>query len=113
MKCNKFYSPLELKEKKNHPYCSCGGLIKPDVVLYEEQLDGNIIDESLNKIVNAKVLIVAGTSLTVQPAASFVKYFRGSYLIVINKETTNLDKFATIVFHENVGEILEEAVKNL
>ena len=113
MKCNKFYSLNDLLERKEKPYCKCGGLIKPDVVLYEEGLDGKIIDESIEKILNARVLIVAGTSLTVQPAASFIRYFRGNYLIVINKEPTHLDRFATIVFHENVGDVLDEAVKEL
>ena len=113
MKCHKFYSIEELLSKKDHPYCDCGGLIKPDVVLYEEQLDGKTIDESLKAIVNAKALIVAGTSLLVQPAASFVSYFRGQYLIIINKEKTHLDKYATLVFNESVGDVLDEAVKEM
>lgn len=112
-KCNKFYSVNELLKIKDHPYCECGGIIKPDVVLYEEPLDGKMIDEAITKILNAKVLIVAGTSLLVQPAASFVSYFRGQYLIVINKEETFLDKYATLVFHENVGDVLEQATKDL
>lgn len=113
MKCHKFYSVEELLSKKDNPYCDCGGLIKPDVVLYEEQLDGKTIDESLKAIVNAKALIVAGTSLLVQPAASFVSYFRGQYLIIINKEKTHLDKYATLVFYESVGDVLDEAVKEM
>ena len=113
MKCHKFYSLEELLKIKNHPICSCGGIIKPDVVLYEEPLDEEVIDNALEKIVNAKVLIVAGTSLTVQPAASFVSYFRGNYLIIINKESTSLDKYATLVFHESVGDVLDEALKDM
>ena len=112
-KCNKFYTVNELLKIKDYPYCECGGIIKPDVVLYEEPLDGKMIDEAITKILNAKVLIVAGTSLLVQPAASFVSYFRGQYLIVINKEETFLDKYATLVFHENVGDVLEQATKDL
>lgn len=113
MKCNKFYSVEELLKIKDKPYCSCGGLIKPDVVLYEEPLDGTIIDKALDSIINAEVLIVAGTSLLVQPAASFVSYFRGKYLIIINKESTPIDEYATLVFNENVGDVLEEALKNM
>ena len=113
VKCNKFYTPKELLKIKDKPYCLCGGIIKPDVVLYEEPLDETIIDNALEHIINAKVLIVAGTSLLVQPAASFVSYFRGQYLIIINKEPTHLDSYATLVFHENVGDVLEEALKNM
>lgn len=113
MKCNKFYTVEELLKIKDQPYCSCGGLIKPDVVLYEEPLDGTIIDNALEHIMKAEVLIIAGTSLLVQPAASFVSYFRGKYLIIINKESTHLDSYASLVFHENVGDVLEEAVKDM
>lgn len=112
-KCNKFVNTKDLLEKKNHPYCECGGLIKPDVVLYEEPLNGQMIDEALEKIINAKVLIVVGTSLTVQPAASFVSYFRGKYLIIINKEETHVDKYATLVFHDSAAKVLSEVVKEL
>lgn len=113
MKCNKFYTVEELLKIKDKPYCSCGGIIKPDVVLYEEPLDGTIIDNALAHIMKAEVLIVAGTSLLVQPAASFVSYFRGKYLIIINKESTHLDSYASLVFHENVGDVLEEALKDM
>ena len=113
MKCHKFYTLEELIKIKNHPICSCGGIIKPDVVLYEEPLDEEVIDNALEKIINAEVLIVAGTSLTVQPAASFVSYFRGRYLIIINKEVTPLDNYATLVINESVGDVLDEALKDM
>lgn len=110
-KCGKFFSLEELLKRKSHPYCECGGIIKPDVVLYEEPLNENLITEAINKILNAKVLIVAGTSLLVNPAASFISYFRGQYLIVINNEETFVDKYASIVFHENVGDVLDQVLK--
>lgn len=108
MKCGKFYSLEELLKRKINPHCDCGGLIKPDVVLYEEALDSQTIDDSLKAIVNADVLIVAGTSLLVQPAASFIHYFRGRYLVIINLESTPSDKYATMVIHEKVGEVFKK-----
>ena len=76
----------------------CGGLVKPDVVLYEEGLDGDIVSGALEAISDADCLIIAGTSLTVYPAASFVRYFRGKYLVLINRDETPMDKNADLVF---------------
>ena len=87
-KCHKCYSAEEILATAGIPRCTCGGLIKPDVVLYEEQLDSETIDESLNAIIDADMLIIAGTSLTVYPAASLIHYFHGRYLVLINRDPT-------------------------
>ena len=94
------------------PHCpSCGGVIKPDVVLYEEALDANDIDEAIDEISKADMLIIGGTSLVVYPAAGFVTYFRGDALVVINQDATPQDDRADLVFHESVGKVLEMAVE--
>ena len=93
------------------PRCpDCGGILKPDVVLYEEGLDGDVIDGALDAIRNADMLIIGGTSLVVYPAAGFIDYFRGDALILINRDPTPRDKACTLVFRESVGEVLEKAV---
>ena len=94
------------------PHCpSCGGVIKPDVVLYEEALDTNDIDEAIDEISKADMLIIGGTSLVVYPAAGFVTYFRGDALVVINQDATAQDARADLVFHDSVGKVLEMAVE--
>ncbi len=106
-KCGKFFDAMYIKNSASLPVCdSCGGLIKPDVVLYEEGLDNATINGAVNAIANADVLIVAGTSLTVYPAAGLVQYFRGDKLILINRDPTPMDSRADLVFHDKVGEIL-------
>ena len=111
MKCHKYYSLDDiLKSKPNVPKCSCGGLIKPDVVLYEEGLDEEVIMSSLRAIQEADLLIIAGTSLVVQPAASFVNYYRGQDIVMINKGTTAMDNEVSLLFHEAVGQVLRDAV---
>ena len=92
------------------PRCACGGVIKPDVVLYGESLDQNTIIGACREISQADCLIVAGTSLTVQPAASFIEYFSGRDLVVINKSGTSADRSATLVIREPVGQVLGEIV---
>ena len=93
------------------PHCpSCGGIIKPDVVLYEESLDTNDIEEAIYEISNADMLIIGGTSLVVYPAAGFISYFRGDALVMINKDETPRDKDCDLVFHESVGWVLEKAL---
>ncbi len=104
--CKRKYSPEFIKESKGIPRCECGGIIKPDVVLYEEGLDGNTIDGAVAAIANADCLIVAGTSLAVYPAASFINYFRGKYFVLINKTETSADNRADLVIRRNVGEVL-------
>lgn len=96
------------------PLCPhCGGIIKPDVVLYEEALDDNTVSGAVNAIQNAEVLIVGGTSLIVYPAAGLINYFRGKNLILINKSTTQYDSKADIVIHEPIGKVLSTAVDML
>ncbi len=108
MKCHKFHSAEFIKQSSGVPYCECGGIIKPDVVLYEEGLDDKTVSGALNAIQNADTMIIAGTSLTVYPAAGFVRYFSGKNLILINRDTTPLDNSADMVFHEKVGELLSK-----
>ncbi|MBQ0045827.1 MAG: NAD-dependent protein deacylase [Mycoplasma sp.] len=107
-KCNKFYSAEDIIKFKGKgiPTCSCGGIIKPEVVLYNEGLDGATINGAVQAIANADTLIVAGTSLTVYPAAGLIDYFRGKHLILINRDKTGRDVQAEIVIHEPVGETL-------
>lgn len=109
-KCYKCYSAEEILNSTGIPRCSCGGLIKPDVVLYEEQLDSRTIDESLRYISEADMLIIAGTSLTVYPAASLIRYFRGSYLVLINRDPTPMDNRTSLTIHGKVGEVLGQII---
>ena len=88
------------------PHCSCGGVIKPDVVLYEEGLDNRTLQKAVNYIRNADVLIVGGTSLVVYPAAGLIDYYRGSKLVLINKGATSRDSQADLVISDRIGEVL-------
>lgn len=103
--CGKFYSAEFIKDSKDIPKCSCGGIVKPDVVLYEEPLDEDVVQKSIQVIQNADLLIVAGTSLTVYPAAGLVNYYRGNRLVLINRDRTPFDHQADLVFHESLGTI--------
>ena len=105
-KCGKFYDAKYVKESPGIPICECGGIIKPDVVLYEEGLDNTIINKSLKAISEADMLIIGGTSLVVYPAAGFVDYFRGNHLVVLNKTTTARDTYADLCIQEPIGEVL-------
>ena len=108
MKCRRFYTAEQVRDMTGVPKCSCGGTIKPDVVLYEESLDGSTIEQSVEAIANADTLIIAGTSLTVYPAAGFVRYFRGNYLVLINRDPTPMDASCDLVIHGSVGKVLGE-----
>ena len=88
------------------PVCSCGGRVKPDVVLYEEGLDSDILDGAVRAISKADLMIVAGTSLTVYPAAGLLRYFRGDHLVLINRDATPMDSEADLILHESVGKVL-------
>ena len=112
MKCHKFYSAEFIKQSKGVPHCECGGVIKPDVVLYEEGLDDKTVSGALNSIQTADTMIIAGTSLTVYPAAGFVRYFSGNKLVLINRDKTSLDNSADMVFHDKVGELLSKLKVN-
>ena len=108
-KCRKFFDADYIKNNTPIPYCDeCGGLVKPDVVLYEEGLDNDTVNGALEAISDADCLIIAGTSLTVYPGASFVRYFRGKYLVLINRDETPMDKNADLVIHDKVGEVLSK-----
>jgi len=107
-RCNKYHSAEFVKESADVPRCGCGGIVKPDVVLYEEQLDHQTIENSVAAIRNADLLIVAGTSLTVYPAAGLVEYYRGNRMVLINRDETPYDYLADLVFHESLGTIFSE-----
>lgn len=105
IKCKKFYSAEDVFNSNDIPKCSCGGIIKPDVVLYEEGLDYDTLRSSILAIANADMLIVAGTSLTVQPASSLINYYKGDKLVLINRDTTPYDSKANLVINEPLGKV--------
>lgn len=112
MKCGKFYPLSTITESKGVPQCKeCGGIIKPDVVLYEEGLDEEIINNSIKAIKKADMLIVGGTSLNVYPAASFVNYYDGNKLILINKSKTLYDRYADLLIHDSIGKVFNEIIE--
>ena len=108
MKCHKFYDAEYVFNSSGVPKCSCGGIIKPDVVLYEEALDEETLEKSVYAIAHADLLIVAGTSLTVYPASGLINYFRGKNLVLINRDTTPFDNSADLVINESLGKVFEE-----
>lgn len=107
-RCGKFYDAAYVKESEGIPRCECGGIIKPDVVLYEEGLDGRTIQNSVQAISEADMLIIGGTSLVVYPSASFIDYFHGKYMVVINKSATPRDSQADLCIQEPIGKVLGE-----
>ncbi len=107
MKCNKFYPAEFIFDSKGIPKCNCGGIIKPDVVLYEESLDNTILHNSIQYIQNANLLIVAGTSLTVQPASGLINYFGGKHIVLINKNKTQYDNKADLIINESLGKVFK------
>ena len=107
-RCRKLFDAQFIKNSAGIPRCECGGLIKPDVVLYEEGLDGATIEDAVNAICEADCLIVAGTSLNVYPAAGFIRYFQGRYFVLINLAKTPADNMADLVIHDKVGKVLNE-----
>lgn len=107
-RCGKFHSAEFVKTAEGIPTCDCGGTVKPDVVLYEESLNQQTIEKSIHAIANADLLIIAGTSLTVYPAAGLVNYYRGDRLVLINRDETPYDSNADLVFHENLGSIFAQ-----
>lgn len=106
-RCGQFYDAAYVKAAEEIPKCTCGGIIKPDVVLYEEGLDQQIIRKSIRAISEADMLIIGGTSLVVYPAAGFIDYFRGKYLVLINKSATSRDAQADLCIQEPIGEVLD------
>ena len=108
--CGKTYGLTFIIDNVPLPVCSCGGLIKPDVVLYEESLDPRTIDNSIIAINSADTLIIGGTSLNVYPAAGLIDYFRGKNLVLLNKSETQSDAIATLCIHDSIGKVLKEAM---
>lgn len=104
-KCNKKYDLDYIKNSDGIPKCKCGGIIKPDVVLYGEMLPEDEYNNSIKAISNCDMLMVLGTSLTVFPASDLVNYFRGKYLVIINKDKTNYDYKANLVIHDSLGNV--------
>ena len=108
VRCGKFHSAEFIRDAEGVPKCSCGGTVKPDVVLYEEGLDQDTIEKSVGAIRTADLLIVAGTSLTVYPAAGLINYYQGNRLVLINRDATAYDDQADLVFHESLGNIFSQ-----
>lgn len=109
LKCGTHYSLEEIIQLGEVPKCpKCGGLVKPDVVLYEEGLDQDVLSQSIDAIYNADLLIIAGTSLRVYPASGLIRYFRGKNIVVINKEPLNLGDSITLEINEPVGEVFKQ-----
>jgi len=104
-RCGAFYSAEFVKNSKGVPKCECGGTVKPDVVLYEESLNADTLEKSIEAIGAADLLLVAGTSLTVYPAAGLIRYYRGKQLVLINRDETPYDSYADLVFHCDLGAV--------
>jgi len=107
-RCGKFHTAEFIKESRGIPRCVCGGIVKPDVVLYEESLRQETIERSVEAIHRADMLIVAGTSLTVYPAAGLINYYRGDRLVLINRDETPYDRRADLVIHESLGSVFSQ-----
>ena len=105
-RCGKFYPAEYVKNCNGIPRCGCGGIVKPDVVLYEEGLNDRVVEGALEAISQADMLLVAGTSLTVYPAAGFLRYYRGNRLVLINRDPTPYDDRADLVIHDSLGKVL-------
>ena len=106
LNCHKRYGLNEISHQ-GVPSCKCGGIIKPDVVLYEESLDEYLLEEAIKSLQNADILIVGGTSLNVYPVAGLIRYFLGKARIIINKEKTNSDSYFDFVIHDDIGKVLD------
>lgn len=108
IKCNKFYNIDIVMQSEGVPICECGGLIKPDVVLYEEGLDEAILAKTIHRIKNAEILIIGGTSLSVYPAARLIDYYKGKKLVLINKSITHYDKNVDLLIQAGLGDIFSK-----
>lgn len=105
LSCNRSFTAEEIIAKEGIPRCSCGGIIKPDVVLYQESLDETVLENSVHAIEQAELLLVGGTSLSVYPAAGLIRYYKGSRLVLMNKTTTPYDAQADLLLKGKIGEI--------
>ena len=112
MECNKFYDAEYIFNNKDVPKCECGGLIKPDVVLYEEPLKEDVVMKAIDVISKADLLIIGGTSLAVYPAASYINYFHGKHLVIINKDSTPYDMRADLVINDKLGNVFGNITVN-
>lgn len=108
MRCGKPYSAEYIRDSEDIPQCTCGGIVKPDVVLYEESLNMDTVDKAIESISQADMLIVAGTSLTVYPAAGLIRYYSGNRLVLINRDETPYDGKANLVIHDSLGNVLSK-----
>lgn len=108
MHCRKFYPAEFIRDSVGIPRCSCGGIVKPDVVLYEEGLDEAVMDAAIRAISQCDLLIVGGTSLVVYPAAGLLHYFKGEHLVLINRDETPYDHMAELVIHDSLGKVFAE-----
>ena len=108
VRCGKFHTAEFIRATEGVPRCDCGGTVKPDVVLYEESLKGSVIEGSVDAIMDADLLIVAGTSLTVYPAAGLINYYRGKRLVLINRDETPYDDRADLVIHDTLGNVFSQ-----
>ena len=114
MKCRKFFDADYVMNAKGVPHCDrCNGIVKPDVVLYEEALDQDVMNDAVRAIAKADTLIIGGTSLVVYPAAGLIHYFRGKKLVLINKSATQADTMADLVIRDDIARVMEEAVAAL
>ena len=107
-RCGKVYDAQWIMQTQGVPHCSCGGMVKPDVVLYEEALNGQDIEDAVAAIEQADVLIVGGTSLAVYPAAGLIRYYRGHKLALINRDPTPYDQQADVRLNGNIGQIMQQ-----
>ena len=107
-RCGKFHTAEFVKNAPGVPKCACGGTVKPDVVLYEESLDEKTLEGAVAAIQGADMLIVAGTSLTVYPAAGLIRYYRGNRLVLINRDETPYDDYASLVLHQSLGDVFSQ-----
>lgn len=110
-RCNKFYSLEDIMAMDGVPHCTCGGIVKPDVVLYEEGLDDQVLQKSVDYIRHADLLIIGGTSLVIYPAAGLVNYYKGNRLVVINKSITPMDSEANLVASGKIGEVFSQIME--
>lgn len=108
MHCGRAFDVNFILESKNIPRCDCGGIVKPDVVLYEESLPDKTVEQALKAIAEADVLIIGGTSLNVYPAAGFLRYFNGRHLIILNRDATQADSMAELCIRDNISEVLDK-----
>ena len=107
-KCRKVYDADIINHGQGVPRCTCGGVIRPDIVLYEEPLDDDVVSSAIHYIRNADVLIIGGTSLNVYPAAGLINYYRGNKLVLVNRSETPADRYADLVIHEKIGQVFSQ-----